>query len=71
MWEWCWDWYGNYGSAAQTNPRGPTSGTKRVNRGGSWYAYADGCRVSDRSGLSATNVYDTLGFRTVLPVHQP
>lgn len=71
VWEWCWDWYGSYGSGAQSNPRGPASGTKRVNRGGSWYANADGCRVSDRSGLEATNRYDTLGFRTVLPLSSP
>jgi formylglycine-generating enzyme len=71
VWEWCWDWYGNYGSTTQNDPHGPASGTKRINRGGSWYANADGCRVSDRSGLYPTNRYDTLGFRTVLPVLRP
>jgi len=34
--EWCWDWEGNYPSAAQDNPLGPASGTHRVIRGGSW-----------------------------------
>jgi formylglycine-generating enzyme len=71
VWEWCWDWSGNYGTVGETDPRGPASGAKRVNRGGSWYANADGCRLSDRSGLEATNRYDTLGFRTVLPVYSP
>ncbi len=23
VWQWCWDWYGSYGSASQTNPTGP------------------------------------------------
>lgn len=71
VWEWCWDWYAGYGSAAQSDPRGPTTGSKRVNRGGSWFAYADGCRVSDRSGLYPTNTYDTLGLRCVLSLAPP
>ena len=36
VWEWCRDKYGDYSSAAQTNPTGPTSGSLRVRRGGSW-----------------------------------
>ena len=28
-WEWCTDWYGDYLSDAQTNPRGPSSGYAR------------------------------------------
>ncbi len=36
VWEWCSDWYGDYGSSAQTNPKGPSSGSYRVQRGGSW-----------------------------------
>lgn len=32
--EWCFDYYGDYGIAAQTNPAGAASGTRRVNRGG-------------------------------------
>jgi formylglycine-generating enzyme required for sulfatase activity len=33
--EWCWDWYGNYQSGAQTDPTGAVTGTRRVLRGGS------------------------------------
>jgi sulfatase modifying factor 1 len=39
VWEWCWDWYGStyYADpAANNNPRGPTSGSRRVLRSGSW-----------------------------------
>ncbi len=35
-WEWCKDWFGPYSGSAQTNPQGPSSGTGRVLRGGSW-----------------------------------
>lgn len=34
VWEWCYDYYGAYGADAQTNPTGPESGDKRINRGG-------------------------------------
>jgi len=48
VWEWCQDWYGNYGSSSQTNPTGPSSGSDRVLRGGSWIDGAGNCRVSNR-----------------------
>ena len=48
VWEWCQDWFGNYSSSAQTNPTGPSSGTSRVLRGGSWISLAWYCRVSNR-----------------------
>jgi formylglycine-generating enzyme required for sulfatase activity len=38
VWEWCWDWYGEYQRGAQTDPRGPVSGTNRVLRGGVWWS---------------------------------
>ena len=46
--EWCEDWYGDYSSGSQTNPTGPSSGSYRVHRGGSWHFIARGCRVSLR-----------------------
>lgn len=48
VWEWCEDWYGRYSSAAQTNPTGPSSGTRHVGRGGGWISDRDYCRVSVR-----------------------
>ena len=61
VWEWCQDWYDSYSSAAQTNPTGPTSGSYRVSRGGSWSCYARYCRVSYRLSLSSTS--GDLGLR--------
>ena len=46
--EWCQDWYGSYGSSSQTNPMGPSSGSNRVQRGGSFETQKKYCRVSFR-----------------------
>ena len=46
--EWCQDWYGDYHGYLQTNPTGPSSGSYRVLRGGSWRYGAGGCRVAFR-----------------------
>ena len=66
VWEWCLDWYGSYGSASQTDPMGPGSGSDRVFRGGSWYCGAGCCRVSDRGNNSPGNRDIIYGFRVVL-----
>ena len=67
VWEWCSDWYGNYSTSAQTNPKGASSGSARVARGGSWYpSRAGNCRVSYRSYFQPSNRYDILGLRLVL-----
>ena len=66
VWEWCQDWYGDYGGGRQTNPRGPSSGSRRVYRGGGWRNKAMGTRVSRRDygflGLRGGSV----GFRLAL-----
>lgn len=37
VWEWCYDfWSKKYGLESQTNPRGPSSGSWHVSRGGHW-----------------------------------
>ncbi|MFA7056235.1 MAG: SUMF1/EgtB/PvdO family nonheme iron enzyme [Candidatus Cloacimonadales bacterium] len=65
VWEWCHDWYDNYSSGAQADPVGPTSGSYRVYRGGSWGSSATGCRVINRSYYNPSNSYNNLGFRVV------
>lgn len=62
MWELCWDWFAAYSSTLQTDPRGPTSGTEKVFRGGGWDSVAYGCRVAARS-YDYLNGYYGLGFR--------
>lgn len=68
VWEWCHDWYGIYPSAgtkALEDPKGPTTGTKRVKRGGSWNRLPEFSRNSFRNYHSPQNSDRTLGFRVV------
>jgi formylglycine-generating enzyme required for sulfatase activity len=64
MWECCWDWYGAsmYVSGA-TDPRGATTGTSRVTRGGSWNDGALGCRAAVRNPTPPIIAVGTFGFR--------
>jgi sulfatase modifying factor 1 len=63
--EMCWDWYGDYNSGSQTNPRGPSSGSYRVLRGG-WANAAEYCRVASRfNTLLLGNPPPGSGFRLV------
>ena len=66
VWEWCSDWYGSYSAGAQTNPQGPSSGSRRVLRGGSWYRSARNCRVSDRGSIDPSFSSIHYGLRLVL-----
>ena len=63
VWEWCWDWWGSYTAGSQTDPRGVTSGSYRVARGGYWYGSAGDCRVADRGCYNPTYRYGLNGFR--------
>ena len=57
VWEWCNDWYSftyyqwcvDNCTTPCPNPRGPTSGTYRVVRGGCWGGNAASCRVAFRT----------------------
>ena len=67
VWEWCHDRYSPlfYSVSTQRNPTGPTDGTIRVKRGGSWFSGSDNCRSSFR-GFSAQNtILNRNGFRVV------
>ncbi len=70
VFEWCWDWYGAYGSASQTDPRGPATGSYRVIRGGGWGDYAIDCRSAFRGGYIPDYRFGIIGFRVVLAPSQ-
>jgi len=61
VWEWCSDWLGAYPATAQTDPTGPAVGSMRVNRGGSWYGAASGCRRRGKN--TPDDRGNGLGFR--------
>ena len=50
VWEWCSDWYDEYPKGAVSDPSGPSEGSSRVLRGGSWFSGAASCRSAFRSG---------------------
>ena len=54
--EWCADWYGQdyYGESSPDDPVGPSSGSSRVSRGGSWF---------DRPGLVRSAFRNSSGRR--------
>lgn len=68
VYEWCNDWYSSsyYSSSPSTSPTGPTSGTYRVLRGGSWGSIANYCRVADRGGGRPDRRDNVIGFRVSL-----
>jgi len=65
VWEWCWDWYGDYPAGAQSDPMGASSGTDRVLRGGSWSSSAGGTRSASRGCMNPAYELIDVGFRVV------
>ena len=63
VWEWCQDWKGDYPSGSVTDPTGPSSGSGRVTRGGSWDRDAGLCRSAFRGRLVPGDRINYLGFR--------
>jgi sulfatase modifying factor 1 len=66
IWEWCSDWYGEYDVNNKMNPKGPDTGTRKVDRGGAWYDPAWRCRSAYRAGGDPPNSRGTgISFRIV------
>jgi formylglycine-generating enzyme required for sulfatase activity len=67
VWEWCQDLYGAYSAGSQTDPTGPSSGSGRVLRGGSWdyYAFYAGCAYRYHDGYPGHRI-NISGFRVAL-----
>ena len=68
VFEWCQDWYDNnyYGSSPSQNPKGPSSGSFRVGRGGGWGNNAGRCRVSYRGYDYPSSASGSYGLRLAL-----
>ena len=62
--EWCWDWFSNdYTGAGANDPTGPSAGSGRVLRGGSWGRCAFYSRVSGRTAQDPALWDYGYGFR--------
>lgn len=66
VWEFCWDFYAPYPTEKIKDPSGPSSGTHRVIRGGSW---VDGKRIrraANRAFVVPNHRSETIGFRLAM-----
>ena len=65
--EWIYDWHASsYTIGAKKDPTGPSTGTKRVARGGSWFNPASDCTPTIRYPLPVTGKIGMVGFRIAL-----
>ena len=65
--EWCQDWYGEYSESPSQNPQGPSNGTYRIHRGGSWAHHNNNdWRVSARDSQTPDFYNDCHGLRLAL-----
>ena len=68
VWEWCWDWYGDYPATYQIDPHGQVVGqygVLRIERGGAWDYYANGTRCAPRMPAGPNGATYSHGFRCV------
>ena len=63
VWEWCFDYYAAYDSAAQTDPKGALNSSTMVARGGDCFMIPEDCRVSSRYGRNPVFCSPSSGFR--------
>jgi formylglycine-generating enzyme required for sulfatase activity len=64
--EWCAEWYADYRDGRSTETHGPTEGSLRVTRGGSWDSPARYARSAYRSWCLPSLRFSDLGFRLAL-----
>ena len=65
VFEFCWDRGALYAAGPVTDPQGPSSGTDRVFRGGSWYNSAAQCRAAFRLTYAPHSRSSSVGLRLV------
>lgn len=63
VWEWCQDWEGDYPSGSVTDPKGPSRGSDRVIRGGSWSDAPSRVRSANQFRRSPGGRRYSIGFR--------
>jgi len=66
VWNWCQDWYSpNYPIEPVSDPKGPSSGTLKVRRGGSFVSNASDNRCAKRRNSLPEISYSYVGLRLV------
>ncbi|MDD2713749.1 MAG: formylglycine-generating enzyme family protein [Simplicispira sp.] len=67
VWEWVSDWHSDtyYADSPRSDPQGPTEGSVRVRRGGSWHTWPLYARCAYRNWNSAQTRYPLVGIRLV------
>ena len=63
VWEWCGDWWGDYPQFDVSDPIGPSSGTERLFRGGSWGSPMRWCLSTYRWKTKPSFADEHSGFR--------
>ena len=68
--EWGADWYDEYPVESVTDPKGPSNGSNRVCRGGSYMNTPLDCRSATRGSSMPGRSNSLHGFRCVIPVNE-
>ena len=67
-WEWVADWYSPsaYSNSSKVNPQGPSQGSKKIRRGGSYHCPPHLIRSAYRAADLPDKAYSVLGFRIIV-----
>jgi sulfatase modifying factor 1 len=72
VYEWCWDWMGQYSQERLDDPRGPLTGVFKVMRGGCWDSNFRYERVSSRDHFARPGDRGwNYGFRSAITSQEP
>lgn len=63
VWQWVWDWSGEYPVESVTDPVGPETGTHRADRGGAWDTVRANLRPANRGWNKPSSHAGNRGFR--------